>query len=1094
LSPRPSTLRSFPSPLEGAPKLQKAYKALPPEKPSKSSPGILNEVGSFLSRGFHAAYPEGSKSGKGAPGASILPKGTSFDPKVQQEAVNIPVQTLPGLYHFSKATGAAVIGKPHELETMGHQFLKESALAHLVKGEWDQAAQAAHEHPLGTVLEGGSAVSAVDRLLSGVGRLSAVDAAKVVDRGSPDVSRAPREYPAHDVPSTGATVAQRPYHKGLVRPMLERKASERPIPTRSVSPSLREAYDRFEGEHLRITRATRDSVLQHRAKTVKGVKNQGAIVPFGQWLSDPRAINPETGNPLVGGHLQEAIEHFSKPPPGEFPHEAKIREANVAHLKGLQGRDLQPAYRAALKVASDKRDLEPELIKHRVYTPETIRIAKLIPAFRFHFRGQSPFVDTAAKPGESPFRLGGPEGTPISVDEVARQLEAKGVHEKQLSFNSTRPFQNGNAAYRTGHTPGGANVAKGHLTGYAFMRGQFDPTYDAAIRQHLTDAGIINKARGDLRFGQEYVHSRAQIARLLEARLDRLPPEQQSALRDYIQNDLRSGKGLHFENKGGKSPWQRAMEAREHLKTLYPESQLEPIRVAHPYATSQYRHGLGEHLAAVGNVLDPENHGLEQEYWKTRVPEESGSQHDVTAGPVGLVHREIRDRVRKYESDLGQAHLSRMPASFWRKTNVAFSVRHLAGVTQEIGIRALINKVGVLSWLRATRAHDEIMHYAESHPDPLIKLGAQRYESQTRGSVASHALEQTKHVTQGQLEATRVGRWWNKGTAHPITGLPLRAVQGAARTLNKTTDHILSFERRMIEHPPQFAGQGKHLNDEFKRLHGGRLRVIGAMRDVEKSFLHGQLDPKALDHAASVSREYWGEWTRSSPEFREWQRVSPFLQWYLNSMRFIYHTMPVHHPIKTGILTAIEGATREQRLGEGQEYKGGLPLGSHLGPNDLEPSQQGSLPFGKGWRLSQEYYTPQGAVSAGPLESTLGALLPYASGIYMVANGIDPITKRPLEEKVEGRKQRITDANKLALLGALSVGESFLPPLRYAQTLSRARPREKEDVLGRSLGVPPNIWQAFRPFRSERTRLESPPKKTESGIPKFSLPRFTPGQ
>ena len=114
-------------------------------------------------------------------------------------------------------------------------------------------------------------------------------------------------------------------------------------------------------------------------------------------------------------------------------------------------------------------------------------------------------------------------------------------------------------------------------------------------------------------------------------------------------------------------------------------------------------------------------------------------------------------------------------------------------------------------------------------------------------------------------------------------------------------------------------------------------------------------------------------------------------------------------------------------------------------------------------RLSQEYYTPQGAVSSGPLETDLGALLPWASGIYSVAKGINPITNRPLEEKIEGKKQPIKDANKLALLAALSAAESFAPPLRYAEELAK-KPAS----------------YVFRPFRTEKTRTGEPYKKPSS--------------
>jgi hypothetical protein len=1044
------------------------------EKQPKSSglAAILNIPAQVEAKGYgNLAHMLGT--------SSIGGKVASELGSVAAEAVNIPTQVLPALYHGGKALGELQEGKPKAFGDLLKETAKQSAVAHLVKGDVAGALKQAGEHPLNTALEAGGVASAADRGLGALGRMSGVDAAKLADEGATTVSREPRRFPAQDVPPTGATVAQRPYSKGLVRPALEKKITERPIPTSRVGPQLRKSFDRFEGEHLRITRATRDSIATHRTQAVKGVPNKGAIVPFGQWLADPKALD-EAGKPLAQKQLGEMAKHLEKAPAGEFKHEADIREANLKHVKALQGQagNLSKAYEAAKQVAKDKAALEPELVKHGVYTPETIKIAKAVLAFRFHFRDQNPFVEPTVKPGESPFKLGGPEGRPISVDEVYKRLEQEhGIKPDQLSFTTTRPFENGNAAFRSGRQPGGAKVAKGHLTGHAFMRGQFDPTYDAAIRQHMTDAGIINKARGDLRFSREYVHSRAQIARLLEARKDRLPDDQRAALESYIQNDLRAGPGVHFAQKGTKSPWQQALEAQEHLKALYPDIKLEPIRVAHPFATKEYRGALGKHLdiAATHDMLDPSNLAPDQQHWQTRAPDESAAQHDVTAGPVGLVHQEIRDRVRAYEKDLGVAHLARMPASFWRKTNIALSVRHVPGIMQEIGGRMAANAIGPLSAIRGTRLHAEIMRQAAEHPDPFVKLGAQRYDAMVGGTVSAQALDQMRHTTTDQLKAggrveKAVGSMaekWSKSEQQKLTGMPLKAMRGAVGSLNKTTNLILHYERKYIEHPPQMAGLGKHGNEEFKRMHGQRVKLIGAVSDAEKALARGMLDPKAIDHAASMGREYWGDWTRASPEFKKWQANIPFAQWFLNSFRFIYHTMPAHHPIKSGVLAAIEGGTRQQRLAEGQEYKGGLPFGSHLSPTDLEPSQQGSIPNFLGnpstERIGQQYYTPQGAVSAGPLETGLGAVLPWASSIWSVAHGVNPLTNRPLEETIEGKKQPIRDANQLALQAALSAVESFVPPYRYAQSLQK-KPAS----------------YVFRPFRTEKTRLETPVKTSRA--------------
>lgn len=998
-----------------------------------------------------------------ATGAGVLNKVGSL----AAEAVNLPTQTLPAAYQFGHALGKYEKGEGSELHELGKQYLKESAVAHVLKGDFKGAAEAAGRHPLGTALEATGAASAVDRALGSIGRLSGAEAANLAEPGATTISRSPKEL----VPG-GASKAMRPYDKGLVRKIAERKLDEKPLSEAKVTSGLRQHYDRTESALLRISRSTRNDVQNARHAAIKASRTRkiagvDAVVPHGQFLADP-AVLDKHGEPLYRKQLTEMVQHLSQPRDGELPQEAHMREANRDYFQRLREdphyhANPQQAYKATLKLAADKRALEPQLVKHGIYTKDQIRTAKVIPAFQFHFRNQNPFVDTTVPVGESPFKL---NGRTVPVDAVYKKLEAKGVHEKQLSFVTTRPFENKNAAFRSGHTPGGARVAKGNLTGAAFSRGLFDPTYDAAVRQHLTDAGLIDRANGDFYKASQYVQGKEPIAKLIEKKIGSVPKDQQATLRNYVA-ELREG-GTHFEAKGGKSPWQRALEARDVLKSLYPDSQLEPVRTVHPYATKTYTDSLGKRLQETTmDRLDPSKYKDDQHFWQSQFPTAFEAQHNPDAGPVGLVHSEIAQRMKDYEKDTGKGMILRMPISFWRRANVAFSVRHVPGVMQEIGGRALMNNIGLLSHLRGTKAYDEILHYGLNHPDSDVKLGAQRLREMGRGTVAAFTEDLSRHTTAQQFARTPLAKpadWWEKGTARKITGAPLRAVQGAMHSFSKVTNGILAVERHAIEHPPQIAGLGKHYNNEFKAITGKRLNLVKAFNDVEKSFLHGQLDPKALDHFANVGREYWGDWSRASPELKKFMAVSPFWQWYRNSLRFVYKTMPLHHPVKTGLFAAIEGATAEQRAAEGQGYKGGFPFGSDLLPTDLEPSQQGSIPgFSPGERIGQEFYTPQGAVSSGPLESAIGAVLPYASGAWSILHGINPLTNKPLEETIEGKKQTINDPNTLAMLGALSAAESFLPPIRYAEELGKKSPS-----------------YVFRPLRTEKTRTDRPTKKPPS--------------
>ncbi len=977
--------------------------------------------------------------------------------KVPAEAINIPTQAAVAVYETAKALKAQREGRPQELEHLGSSLVKESAVAHAAKGEFDKALHQAKEHPLATGLEVSGAASLLDRTAMTIGKASSVGKA---DAGAA-ISREPRPLPETTVPKGGVTQPQKPYYKGVVRPKIEKKLSAKEMSEGKAKAVLGRNFDQLEAEALAATRHSREQIHHEYHKLLKSVPGVEAVSHFASGLlADPKILTKD-GTPLYRKQLGEAIEHYSQAPPHEMPDHAAMRTEVRAHLVALQHdrafhANPSKAYAIAQKIAARKAKLEPELKQHHVYAGETMRIAKLVKPFRYHFRNQDAFVEPNSKIGESPFRLNGKE---VSVSDVTRKLEAHGIHEDQLAFSSTRPFQTDAQAFLSGRRPAGAKEAPGHLTGYNFMRGHFDPGHQALMRAELKTQKVLNEARFQNEFNRRYPFKNADLAKLIEERSRGLPPEQQAALQRYAQ-ELRASKDTYFNSSGKDSAWTKAKAAQQHLDAL--GVKLEPVKVAHPYATSAFRQGMAEHLMEHADLQDRlEPHIPGEEGLRSRLQPENPelAAIDMSSGPVALVHPKVAAKLKEYEQNLGQAHLGQLPANFWRRVNVAFSVRHPAGVSQEIGIRALLNNIGFLSLTRGTRFNHYLKEYAAGHPDPVVKTQMQRLEANVGGTYASFAGSQGKHIPLRQLENTAIERpakWWVNHEAQKLSGPPLKGIRHVITAMGKTTNAILHFERRALETPPMKAGMGKHFAEEFQRMHGKRMKVIGSMRDVEKAFLQGRLDPKAIDHAANIFKDYWGDWKSSSPKFRKYQSFSPFLRWYVNSLRFIYHVMPKDHPIQTGLLVALEDATREQRLAEGQEYTQNFEFGQK---GKLEPFQQGSLPLPSGKRYGFEYYSPPGAVSEG-LESAINASLPWATGLYNTMQGVDPLTHEPLEEinPQTGRKEPIKSWQKLATLGALSGLETFVPPVRYATALQKKpagyvfRPlrTEKEHKVGAS--------------------------------------------
>jgi hypothetical protein len=453
--------------------------------------------------------------------------------------------------------------------------------------------------------------------------------------------------------------------------------------------------------------------------------------------------------------------------------------------------------------------------------------------------------------------------------------------------------------------------------------------------------------------------------------------------------------------------------------------------------------------------------------------------------------------MRSYENDTVSAmrNAIRQPANWWRRANIAFSIRHVPGLLQEVGIRALTNKIGPMSYLRGRRVYEDAIRASEdatyAKANPKAALNAERLRAMAGGTVTSATEDLARHVSSDQLWGTKLGSALDKFRTvaeKKVTGAPLRAVKEFAGAYGQLTTGILKYQRAIFEKPSEIAGLGKHMNDEAKAITGKSLPVIKKMQGVQAQIAKGVLDPKALDAAARALTEYWGNWSSTTPAMKNAMSVSPFVNWYVNSLKFIYHTLPVHHPIKTGLMVALEGATAEQRKAEGQGYEGIVP---HPAAKSLAERQQGSVPVGNGFVANQEYYTPAGAVSGG-LEGALNALFPYASDPWAILHGTNPLTGKTLENS---KYEPITSAEQKVHLALLSMLESFVPPVRIGKELAEKGKPEDEDPLGKALGISPQVWKVFRPFRTEKAYTqEGKPRETGTSNSSFGgLPVINTG-
>jgi hypothetical protein len=1017
-----------------------------------------------------------------------------------REIPELPAQVIPTLYEGGRAVVDAHEGNNRPLESLGKGLVKESVVAHLAKGELGQAVSTLKNRPVSSALEVSGVGGAADRLAGAAARSGALgedmaSKAALAEPGSTDLSRQPQDLlgnarePLPPKSKRLSTALRQDAHDRTVRPG---ETIKEQIKDRGLGQRLTRHLDSKNGDIRSIQKHNVNEAVHARMDAVAGkrvpgtslatpIAGHGAVNLFARGiLADPKVVDHITGQPLYRTQLKDLTEYHATPVDGETLQEKALRESNVAHAQALLDdqrlqRDPQKAYMAAGKYAKDMKTLEPAVKDATGLSDESARAAKLTDPFMFHWRDQDPLVSEGENGTEfSVAKPRAPSGLPtggrtiMPIEQVERQLKDEhGVDADHVGFVSNRPYINKDAQYyKNGQDPARAGYyPQKFRSGNAFKRGQYDPSHEALVTQHVANQGIVDQVHAARMQVKDYFLTREHVAKLLEEKDPKSP----------LIQDLRSGKSTYFGSGQGTSAWTKAQQAAAEIRQAHPDLRLVPGRIAAPYAGKDY---LGKLSQDAHDVLDPNRIDDERGgNLADAFPKDEEIQH--TAGSVGLVHADVAKHMDAYSKQQGSAFgkLLRAPANFWRVSNIALSPKHPIGIAQELGIRAAVNNIGPMSLLREHRMSN-LWERALEDPDflkdnPGVENQYALMRSKIEGTESKQALQLQEHITSKDVgSASRSGallRAAQKATDHTIAGAPLRVAQHVLKAYNTVTKDILRFQNKVLGGPALKAGLGKAVNDEVKRLTGSSIPLIHEMDDRTKEVILGQVtNPNALAATGRKLIEYYGDWTKASPKTKNILAVAPFWNWYANSMKFIYHTLPMNHPIKTALLTTLEGATKAQRQAIGQG------AGSF---EKLEPEQQGGIPIGHGYTSTPQHYTPFGAVNE-PLATLTGLWLPEIQDAYKAATGTNPFG----ETLENASKEPITSEKERARYAALGLLESFLPPLRTVATaLSGGRSRQgtetygtaKEDPVGRALGISPGIWKAIEPLRIAQERTET---------------------
>jgi hypothetical protein len=345
-----------------------------------------------------------------------------------------------------------------------------------------------------------------------------------------------------------------------------------------------------------------------------------------------------------------------------------------------------------------------------------------------------------------------------------------------------------------------------------------------------------------------------------------------------------------------------------------------------------------------------------------------------------------------------------------------FSAKWLGGQAGEAGLRALVEGAGPMDWLRHRRTVARMNEIKPGAGDEyMMRLPGTHFD--VTGE-ARHALDAPT------LAERYKGRWPEQ---------PMAALTAAGQTLpgrltkrgfEKWNEVVLGKVNNAIERNTISAMTGHAIKRDLMND-----RMLGLTRGAIDDAARGLMDTPRQIEASRAAADMYGKYSNFSPEIRSaiahW---TPFLPWYINTLRFLKNTVR-DHPVKASLAVSLNSATEEWRK------QHGLSIYSPDGTR-VPDWQLGSYPiFGN--KLSRAgQFTPFGAFN-DPVGSLGGLGLPQLSGALLAAFG-DDWTGKPMRDGATGMP--FTKTQK-AIKVAASLGESMIPLSSQALRWSGLGPR-----------------------------------------------------
>lgn len=258
--------------------------------------------------------------------------------------------------------------------------------------------------------------------------------------------------------------------------------------------------------------------------------------------------------------------------------------------------------------------------------------------------------------------------------------------------------------------------------------------------------------------------------------------------------------------------------------------------------------------------------------------------------------------------------------------------------------------------------------------------------------------------------------------AHVVRNLPVLKQMG---DLILSVPHTFFAANRYIESTAQKIAFGKTAREDLQQITGSWTKTIilgdKALEEARKGLVNTATQHRFMDEQYKLLGQYNGY----NPTLRKAvQTLFPFLPWTLNSLRFVYWTLPASHTVAfTALLKASQAVQAEWEA----EHKN-VPPGTLS--DALVRKDKGLVDIGR--------YTPFGAtipIAHGDVKGIPSTFAPQLSGAQKALEGQDPFG-RPLQVPKTASNPKGVPSEGQKLGTALnSAAESMIPGIAMARRL-----------------------------------------------------------